>query len=203
MEQNMYFQKAELRELIINERCYRDVREWAELRQCYHPDTSQTRVAVTWFDDDIDTFITAAEQLSEWGENPLHYVTPGTISIHGNKAVMMSPCVITLRFNENEKEYDFISHVRLFYRAQRLEPTLVWKLRSLQTIYVQDAVVPSSPSPQQSLVIDTSLRRQSYKHLSWLLEQRGFEVSDNLPGVDLPATIDREMSGLSQWLYRK
>lgn len=40
--------KEDIRELVTQERYYRDSRQWEKLRACYHPDPSQTRVAVTW-----------------------------------------------------------------------------------------------------------------------------------------------------------
>lgn len=123
------------------------------------------------------------------------------VHIREDRAIVIAPCVITLRFIENDKEYDFTSYVRLLYRAQRLGPMPAWKVLSLGTVYVQDAVVPSSPSPHQSSVINTTFRRQSYKHLCWLLERSGFELSDDLPGADDPLNIDREIAKLFQWLH--
>ncbi|KAL4882303.1 hypothetical protein BJY04DRAFT_187656 [Aspergillus karnatakaensis] len=207
MDQSLHIEKENLRDLITSERYYRDTRKWADLRQCYHPDPSQTRVAVTWIDDTIDTFITAAKQLADWGENPLHSITAGMVHIHDNRAVIVSPCIITLRFMENGKEYDFTSHVRLVHQCQKVEflPSpasgSAWKVLSLRTIYIQDAVAASSPVREEDLVVDTGSRRPSYKHLCWLLERRGFEIRDDLPGVDRLDLMEREMEVLFAWLF--
>ncbi|KAI9046077.1 snoaL-like domain-containing protein [Aspergillus affinis] len=191
--------KEDIRELIVQERYYRDTWQWEKLRACYHPEASQTRVAVTWIDDSIDDFIGAAKQLSDWGENPFHAIMPAVIHIRGDKSVVESKCSIQLRLPEEEGEYDFTSQVRLVSRVERLQGG-IWKLLSVETIYEQDSMVPTGPVPGLLPYFKANNRRSSYKHLCWLLERRGFDVRSDLPGTDIPETVEREMKRHFTWL---
>jgi hypothetical protein len=154
--------------------------------------------------DTIDSYILAAKQLSDWGENPLHLVTPAVIHIQEDRAIVESTCTIKLRLNECGQEYDLTSHVRLVYTVERSNSSAPWKILSLGTIYERDSLAPASPSVHTSLAFSTDTdsppRRDSYRSLCWLLEQRGFEIKPDLPGTDLPKTVDEVMSRLFQWL---
>ena len=41
--------EAAIKSLVIRERYYRDSCQWQRLRECYHPDSSKTRIDVTWY----------------------------------------------------------------------------------------------------------------------------------------------------------
>jgi hypothetical protein len=154
--------------------------------------------------DTVDSYILAAKQLSDWGENPLHLVTPAIIHIQKDRAIVESACMIQLRLKECGQEYDLTSHVRLVYTVERSQSSAPWKILSLGTIYERDSLAPASPTVHPSVTLSTNTdsppRRNSYKNLWWLLEQRGFEIKPDLPGTDLPETVDGVMSRLFQWL---
>lgn len=40
--------ESEIRSLLTKERYYRDVGEWEKLRDCYHPDSAETLIKVSW-----------------------------------------------------------------------------------------------------------------------------------------------------------
>lgn len=129
------------------------------------------------------------------------------IHLRGDKAVVESKCVIRLRIlaQGTDNEYEYTSYVRLVSRVQRL-PGGEWKMRSLGTIYEQDSVVPAGMSidggSEEGLRLAHKVngRRSSYKYLCWLLERLGFEVNRDLPGTDIPETVEREMNEHFAWL---
>ena len=40
--------EACIKSLVVRERYYRDSCQWEKLRECYHPDASQTDIGITW-----------------------------------------------------------------------------------------------------------------------------------------------------------
>lgn len=103
-----------------------------------------------------------------------------------------------MRLTEAEIDYDFISQVRLVSKLEHLG-RYGWKMLSIETIYERDSLVPAGPTVL-NLSIDTAGRRESYKYMTWALERSGFEVRNDLPGTDVPETVNRMMDGVFQWL---
>lgn len=117
-----------------------------------------------------------------------------------------SKCIIRLRglAQGTESEYEFTSYVRLVSRVERL-PGSEWKMRSLGTIYEQDSVVVGmsmggEAEERLDLLNKLGTRRSSYRYLCWLLERLGFEVKGDLPGTDIPETVEKEMNGHFAWM---
>ena len=51
MEQSavqQWAEQAEIKDLLIRERYYRDTFQWDNLRHCYHPDVAKTNIKITW-----------------------------------------------------------------------------------------------------------------------------------------------------------
>ena len=103
-----------------------------------------------------------------------------------------------MRLTEDGIDYDCISYGRFLSKLERVE-NHGWRMLSVEVIYERDSIVPASPV-SSDLCIDTAGLRESYKYMAWALARTGFEVRNDLPGTDMPETVDRKMDELFQWL---
>lgn len=50
MSDNTLLTQFQIQTLLVQERYYRDTSQWEKLRQCWHPDPTQTNVKISWYD---------------------------------------------------------------------------------------------------------------------------------------------------------
>ena len=137
------------------------------------------------------------------GSSALHVINPVEVEIKGSKAFSISVGNITARFTSEKSEYELVSNCRFLSRLQRIDGPggPVWKLLTMEVIYVHDSIVPVVPESGSFDVknVDSTMRK-SYKFLSWLLAEKGNKVSNNLPGVDDEESVKDVMGRSSEWL---
>ncbi|KAL4809154.1 hypothetical protein BDV18DRAFT_95084 [Aspergillus unguis] len=190
--------ECEIRSLLVRERYYRDTAQWAKLRDAWHPDASKTRIKISWYEGDIDGFITGSKAMVKGGTSAFHTISPIEIHINGDKALSESLGSIQIRVSLDGKEYDCISHARFISRLLNVGSR--WVLASLEVIYDRDSLVPTAPFGGQAIEMDVSGHRKSYKYLSWLLGMNGQTIAQDLPGTDRPEAVEKVMAGNYAWL---
>lgn len=153
------------------------------------------------YNGDIDGFVSGSQAMVKGGTSALHTVTPVEIQIVGEKAFSESVGTIQVRIRLDDKDYDCVSHSRFISRLQKTDQG--WKLVSLVVIYDRDSLVPTMPSAS-SLNFDFDLLkvRESYKCLSWVMSQKGFQIDQTLPGTDDPDSVTKLMDEGHAWLSR-
>ncbi len=128
----------------------------------------------------------------------MHTICPVIVQINGDKAVSESTGSILARFKHEESEYDCTSYARFISRLERVQGQ--WKLLSLEAIYEKDMIHPVKPEGSlRTFNIDAS-SRPSYRCLAWVLVQKGFEIDQTLPGVDIPSSVETLMNSCYDWL---
>jgi hypothetical protein len=109
---------------------------------------------------------------------------------------------MTLHLNTHVDGADvgLIGYVRMFQRFERLKQG--WLIAGLRSVYVHDLLVPQNPSivPRLDPVALGKLR-PSYRYLSYLLNQNGHPTRDDLPGIDMPETVNKLTDADKVWLY--
>ena len=152
---------------------------------------------------DIDKFVT--ESINMTGRiTSTHFIQPVDVNVQGDKALITSYGHITLRFLENEQEYDMISWGWWMHRAVHIADASghPWTLSALRFIYDRDSISPTTPVQQGILEISTPLgARPTYKYLEWTLSRRGYTISRDLPGSDDPASVERLRTQENRWLH--
>ncbi|KAJ5545816.1 hypothetical protein N7494_003401 [Penicillium frequentans] len=135
------------------------------------------------------------------GTKALHTVTPVEIQVAGEKAFTESVGTIQIRLRLDDKEYDCVSHSRFISRLNKTAQG--WKLVSLVVIYDRDSLVPTMPAVSSlDFAFDFKSIRDSYKCLSWVMSQRGFQIDQTLPGTDDPDSVTKLMDEGHTWLSR-
>lgn len=136
--------------------------------------------------------------------------------MRGIKALSISFCTMTSRFERQGFEYDKISTVRLLSRLERLHTsasqsstsasrpsTSVWKLLTLECIYIRDSIVPAAPHPSDAVApcfAAASKFPRAYRYSAWLLSTIGIESRDDLPREDDPDGVARVFADSRRWI---
>jgi hypothetical protein len=141
------------------------------------------------------------------GSLALHTINPVEIDINGSKAFSVSTGNISARFTRGESDYDLVSSCRFLSRLQTLDGPgkPVWKILTMEVIYIHDAIVPVVPQIGPSTFDTTNMdrsTRKSYRFLSSLLAERGHKVSNDLPGVDDEQSVKDLMDRNHEWMNK-
>jgi hypothetical protein len=135
----------------------------------------------------------------EGGTRASHTITPVEVNIAGKKALSQSTGSIAIRFKLQEELYECISYARFVSRLQKDDHE--WRLLSLDAIYERDtimSVVPLAPWPAE---LQMKHFRPSYMCIAWLLSRSGFDINQNLPGIDRPDLVESFMASCTFWLF--
>src|SRR5262249_14462851 len=90
------------------------------------------------------------------------------------------------------------SHTRLLLRAERRE--LVWRLSGFDAVYLRDEI--TAVIPGQAIAIDPDALkafRPSYRYLSYCFASAGYQVRNDLAGVDRPDLVDALVHEIYGW----
>ncbi|KAJ5096627.1 hypothetical protein N7456_007348 [Penicillium angulare] len=191
--------EAQIKSLLVRERYYRDTCQWKSLRDCYHPDASKTRIDITWFQGDIDGFVSGSEGMVADGTNAIHTICPVEIHLNGKKALTESTGSISIRLQHGGESFECVSYNRFISRLELVGDE--WKLLSLEAIYIRDFITPVIPERTARFDLPENTR-ESYKCIAWVLSQKGFTVKQDLPGADDPASCARFMDANFTWLSK-
>lgn len=166
------------------------------------------------FTGPIDAFVAASQRMLASGTLSTHTIQPAEVEINGHKAIAASTGSVSVRATVEGIEYEMVSlvrfHSRLIYHCQGPDDGShegTWKLVSLEAVYDRDYVIPTThagvttqPSPPPIQVAPGA--RESYKYLEWILENRGFAIARDLPGLDDEGSVRRVMDEAQEWLWR-
>lgn len=183
-------------DLVQRERAARDAGQWDEMASHYHP---QSVVDVSWYRGDGAGFVAASRRNAATGRLSLHQLTPTIAKVAGSRATAETPCQLVSFVPLEGVDVCMVGTVRMLWRAQRMERR--WLIAGLRIIYIRDYIVPCDPS--RMVVIDpTELARYrpSYRFLSYVLARSPNRPRDDLPGVDLPETVEALRAGEAGWL---
>ncbi|CAI7641809.1 unnamed protein product [Penicillium pancosmium] len=193
------FTELEVKSLLIRERYYRDTSQWDKLRNSYHPDPSTTSIKITWFEGNIDRFISGSKEMTKRGVRAAHTIQPVEVHVNGDKAVSESTGSISIRFALDGGDYDCVSYTRFLSRLQRVDGE--WKILTLEAVYERDTIVPVTPSMENTQFVSPG-GRESYRWIGWLLDRKGFQIDPNLPGIDRPASVSKLIGNCWSWIER-
>ena len=182
-------------DIVKAERLARDSGDWVTMAKLYWPDSW---VRVTWFTGTADEFIAMSSARGR-GDNGMHMINPARCDVVGDRAVVESPGQILLRPHMEGVEVDLTAWCRFIARLERRHGE--WRMTWFDNIYVKDRV--DAVQPGAAPVLDQELLaslRPSYRHLAYLNRQGGYQVPDDLPGVDRPDLVENCQSAQKAWL---
>lgn len=158
------FQIADL----INGWIYRDLGQWEQLRNLFHPDGV---IEITWFEGLFSDFIDGSMRMGSSDFKTKHLIGAPVITFKGNKAIVETNAVI---IGENVKlNLGCSVHNRFYDLAEKRDG--VWKLLKRQSVYDMGTF----NFPLGLVEIDRALSEKyprEYAALAYLLEKSGFPV---------------------------
>lgn len=192
-----FFDRQEILELVRQERFWRDQRQWRNLADCY---VEESRVLTTWFDGTGQGFAAASRELYEIrGSRAQHEIRPGYVRIQGDRAICESAGSIFVRIDINGLEADITNYAR--FHSLLVRTGSGWRLKTFTGIYHKDTLIPVNPDAQLSLDWPMLMTfRPSYRFLCYTMMQRGYAVSQELPGDDRIEPLNVFYAAADRWL---
>ncbi|GGU57569.1 nuclear transport factor 2 family protein [Kitasatospora aureofaciens] len=183
-------------QLVLHERRARDRGWWDLMREFLAPDAA---IRLSWFRGRGAAFIAASQEMAARGDAATHILSPATVDVVGDRAVVEIGAAIHLRGDLHGVEVDLTSHARLLYRAERRGGR--WLITSLDPVYEYDSLAPSTPGTAVWLEADVLARaRPSYRMLTCLLSAKDYTIADDLYGDDRPEPVRQLYRTLFDWL---
>jgi hypothetical protein len=181
---------------VLRERQGRDRGWWAQMADCFHPDS---RVTLSWFDGPGSEFVARSQKMSESGLRILHRPSPPAVHLHGNKAVLELPLAVERRFLLKGVEADLTSFTRMLYQLEQRETG--WKILFMNAIYERDTLNPTLPGT--TLDIDYAKLaefRAPYRFVAYDISLGGRSMTADLYGDDQPERVNALYKAAFDWL---
>ena len=176
--------KLAIRELIENWAVWRDSFQWDRFRTVWHP---EGRMWATWFQGTYEEFIQANMQGYKRGVRIFHFLGGSSIDIKGKRAIAQTKMSISQRAEVEGVLCDVICIGRFydFLEKRKGKWGLVWR----RLTYEKDRI--DAVAPGQAPKLDPKLLERfpiGYRHLGYLQSKVGYNIKENMPGVDGPET---------------
>lgn len=178
---------------LMNGWMHRDLGEWAQLRDLFHPDGT---IEITWFEGLGSDFVEGSMRMGASDLRTKHLIaTPAvTFNATANKAILETNAIIIA---ENVKlNIGCECHNRFYDLAEKRDG--VWRLFHRQSVYDMGTFT----FPMGPVAIDQSIVAKyprEYAALAYLLEQSGFPLGRVFAtrGSELETTMKAEAK---RWL---
>jgi SnoaL-like domain len=201
--QNPSYEKAVLEaadisavtQLILRERLSRDLGLWEEMHGCYHDDSV---VRLSWINASGPEFVRRSKEMAERNVKATHRLAPILVTLAGDRAIAQLSAVIDIPSKVRSVAVIFSSYARFLFRAERREQ--IWRLSGFDAIYQRDEITPVIPG--QTVIIEPNeLKnfRPSYPLLSFCLMSGGYQVRNDLAGIDRPDLVKALTGEIYAW----
>jgi hypothetical protein len=147
---------------------HRDLGEWDQLRNLFHPGGT---IEVTWFEGPFDEFVAASTRMGASDLRTKHLIGTPVVTFNGNKAIVETNAVIVA--DNVRLDLGCETHNRFYDLAEKRNG--IWKLVRRQSVYdMATFTFPNGLVPIEKEVA-TKYPRE-YAALAYLLEKSGFPV---------------------------
>lgn len=155
---------------LMNGWMHRDLGEWSQLSELFHPDG---KIEVTWFEGLVSDFVTGSMRMGASDLRSKHLIASPAITFNagGDKAILETNAMI---IGDNVKlNLGCECHNRFYDLAEKRDG--VWKLLYRQSVYdIGTFIFPCGPVPIDQMIVVKYPRE--YAALAYLLEQAGFPL---------------------------
>lgn len=178
---------------LMNGWIHRDLGEWAQLRNLFHPDGT---IEITWFEGLASDFVNGSMRMGASDLRTKHLIASPrvTFNVAGNKALLETNAIIIA---ENVKlNLGCESHNRFYDLAEKRDGD--WKLFHRQSIYDMGTFT----FPQGIVEIDPATVAKyprEYAALAYLLEKSGFPLGREFATRGSKLEADMKAAG-QHWL---
>jgi len=156
-------------QLILRERTSRDLGDWEQMRDCFHPDSI---VRISWFNGSGPDFVNGSIDMVRRGMLAKHRLAPILVNLHGDRAVASLTGIIDIPMVIDGVDLVLSAYGRFLYRVERRDQ--VWRIYGFDCIYQRDELTP--------VILGTSVKinqdeikkyRPSYRNLCYCLSLTG------------------------------
>lgn len=182
-------------QLILRERESRDLGNWQQMRNCFHPDSI---VRISWFNGSGPDFVEGSIDMAKRGMLAKHRLAPILVNLAGDRAVASLSAIIDIPTVIDGVDLTLSAYTRFIYRAERRDD--VWRIYGFDCIYRRDEMTPAILG--QTVAVDLGEMknfRSSYRNLAYCLHLTGYTVDPDLPGEDEPETVEKLMREVNSW----
>lgn len=178
---------------LMNGWIHRDLGEWAQLRNLFHPDGT---IEITWFEGLAGDFVNGSMRMGASDLRTKHLIASPRVTFNaaGNKALLETNAIIIA---ENVKlNLGCESHNRFYDLAEKRDGD--WKLFHRQSIYDMGTFT----FPQGIVEIDPATVAKyprEYAALAYLLEKSGFPLGREFATRGSKLEADMKAAG-QHWL---
>ena len=178
---------------LMNGWIHRDLGEWAQLRNLFHPDGT---IEITWFEGLVGDFVNGSMRMGASDLRTKHLIASPRVTFNaaGNKALLETNAIIIA---ENVKlNLGCESHNRFYDLAEKRDGD--WKLFHRQSIYDMGTFT----FPQGIVEIDPATVAKyprEYAALAYLLEKSGFPLGREFATRGSKLEADMKAAG-QHWL---
>lgn len=178
---------------LMNGWIHRDLGEWAQLRNLFHPDGT---IEITWFEGLASDFVNGSMRMGASDLRTKHLIASPRVTFNaaGNKALLETNAIIIA---ENVKlSLGCESHNRFYDLAEKRDGD--WKLFHRQSIYDMGTFT----FPQGIVEIDPATVAKyprEYAALAYLLEKSGFPLGREFATRGSKLEADMKAAG-QHWL---
>ena len=185
--------RTNVKELLEFERFSRDNGHWAEMDECYAPDS---RVDISWFQGTGHEFVEATKKLEGFAP---HKVYSTEVWTRGDKAVAIMLITLHMRQDIDGYPVDLLTDSKLVFRTQRINGR--WFIVAFDVIYEKDSLVPVFPNAGISIpAAEIAKYRPSYGGMIYLRKKAGLPIAEDLPGIDRPDLVEKLYRTVDNWL---
>ena len=185
--------KFDIKELIEFERFCRDNAQWEEMKKCF---ADNSTVTISWFKGSGHEFVDASSKMETYAP---HKLFDTLIWINNDKAVAITMATIQIRMDMQGHTVELQSDVKLLYKTQRIDGA--WSIISMEGIYEKDSLIPVTPTADITIPTEEIAKfRPSYANVSYALSKSGYEINNELPGIDRPETVTKLYQESEDWL---
>jgi hypothetical protein len=152
---------------------HRDLGEWDQLRNLFHPDAT---IEITWFTGKASDFVDGSMKMDGAGLKTKHVIASPIVIFNGDKAIAETNAIVV---GDNAVlGVGCEGHIRFYDRVEKRDGA--WKIVNRQAIYdMSTFTYPTGFVELDKLTVHKY--PHEYAPLAYLLEKTGFPVSRIYP----------------------
>ncbi|WP_432544959.1 nuclear transport factor 2 family protein [Kineococcus sp. SYSU DK002] len=188
---------VEISQLVLRERLSRDRGRWAQMGEAFHPGA---RVKVSWIDGTAEEFVAASERMNGQGDVATHRCAPPVVTLHGDRALVEMPAAVEMTGTLDGEEVHVVTDMQILYRVLRYPDG--WAIDRLDCIYERDTMSATATGLRTSVDLGTRQSfRAPYRNLAYYLSRKGYQISDELFGIDRPDQVQQLFDAATAWVH--
>lgn len=174
--------RLRIRNVVEDWATFRDGGFWDRFASPWHDDGV---MMATWFRGSAEEFIEVSREGRKGPGHILHFLGGTTVDVSGDRAIAQTRMTIHQRDEVHGTLVDVVCMGRFYDFFERRDGE--WGIVLRQPIYETDRMDPVDPSAPLDLEQDVLERfPDGYQHLAYLQTKLGFDVKDDMPGLEGP-----------------